>query len=276
MDGDLGAIGVWRTIEGMTPAMAAELETLGYGALWVGGSPKGDLEDVERLIEATETIPVVTGIVNMWREPAEEVAASYLRIESRHAGRFILGVGIGHPEATAEYQHPLDKMDEYLTRLGAAGVPPARLVLAALGPKALRMAAERTAGAHPYLSTPRHTRYARGILGQGPLLAPEQKVVLGTDPDAARSVGREVVARYLGRVNYCNNLLREGWSPDDLIDGGSDALVDALALHGAPAQLAAGIRAHLEAGADHVSVQALGGDAMVVYRELAPLVFERP
>jgi len=256
--------------------MAEEIEALGYGAIWVGGSPKGDLEDVERLIEATEQITVVTGIVNMWRESAEEVAASYHRIESRHSGRFMLGVGIGHPEATAEYQHPLDKMDDYLSRLVAAGVPAERLVLAALGPKALRMAAERTAGAHPYLTTPRHTRYARGVLGQGPLLAPEQKVVLGADPVAARSVGRPVVARYLGLVNYCNNLRREGWSAEDLIDGGSDALVDALALHGTAAQLVPGIRAHLEAGADHVSVQALGQDPMATHRQLASLLFGRP
>jgi len=270
---DLGTIGVWQVIAALTPEMVEEIEALGYGAIWAGGSPKGDLEDVERLIEATEKIPLVTGIVNMWREAAEEVARSYRRMESRHPGRFMLGVGVGHREATAEYERPLDKMDDYLGRLAAGGVPAEHLVLAALGPKALLMAAERTAGAHPYLSTPRHTRYAREVLGPEPLLAPEQKVVLGTDAEAARSVGRPVVARYLGRVNYRKNLLREGWSTDDLVDGGSDALVDALALHGTAAELVPGIRAHLEAGADHVSVQALGEDPMATYRELAPLLF---
>lgn len=269
---ELGAIGVWRMIAGITPAMAEEIESLGYGAIWVGGSPKGDLEDVERLIEVTDEIPLVTGIVNMWREPAEEVAASYRRIESRYPGRFVLGVGIGHPEATAEYQHPLDKVDDYLSRLTSGGVPQERLVLAALGPKMLRVAGERTAGAHPYLTTPRHTRYAREILGPDPLLAPEQKVVLGAETERARSEGRRVVAHYLARVNYRTNLLREGWSAEDLIDGGSDPLVDALSLHGTEDQVAVGIRVHLEAGADHVCVQALGEDPMPAYRELAPLL----
>lgn len=270
---ELGAFGVWRTAAGITPEMAEEIEALGYGAIWVGGSPKGDLEDVERLIEATEEIPVATGIVNMWRDPAEEVVESYRRIDSRHPGRFILGVGIGHPEATAEYQRPLDKMKDYLGRLEVGGVPAERLMLAALGPVALRLAAERTAGAHPYLTTPRHTGYARQVLGPGPMLAPEQKVVLATDPEAARYVGRPVVARYLGRVNYRNNLLREGWSAEDLSDGGSDALVDALVLHGTADQLVSGISAHLRAGADHVGVQVLGSDPMTTYRELAPRLF---
>lgn len=271
MTHELGAIGVWQVIGALTPQMAAEIEQLGYGAIWAGGSPRGDLEDVEGLIAATEGIPVFTGIVNMWREAAEEVAASYLRIESRHPGRFHLGVGVGHREATAEYDRPIDKINDYLDRLSAHGVPAQRLVLAALGPKALRIAAARTAGAHPYLTTPRHTRYAREVLGAGPLLAPEQKVVLNPDSDVARSIGREVVARYLGRVNYRSNLLREGWSRKDLEAGGSDSLVDALALHGGAAELIPRVRAHLEAGADHVSVHALGGNPMEAYRQLAPL-----
>lgn len=269
---ELGGVGVWRMVTGITPEMAGEVEALGYGAIWVGGSPKGDLADIERLIAATKTIPVVTGIVNMWREPAVEAAASYHRIEDRHPGRLVLGVGIGHPEATAEYRDPVDKIHDYLDRLDAAGVPGRRLVLAALGPAVLRIAGERTAGAHPYLTTPRHTRYAREVIGEGPLLAPEQKVVLDGDPERARARGRSMVARYLDRVNYRNNLRREGWSDRDLADGGSDALVDALALHGSAEEIATGVRAHLEAGADHVSVQALDEDPMVTYRELAPVL----
>lgn len=252
-----------------TPEMAQEAETLGFGAIWVGGSPPGDLTEVEALLAATERIPVVTGIVNMWREPAETVAASYHRIAGRHPDRFVLGLGIGHPEATDEYRSPLEKIGEYLDILDAEEVPRDRMVLAALGPKALGIAAERTAGAHPYLTTPRHTVYAREVMGAGPLLAPEQKVVLDLDPDRARATGRGVVARYLDRVNYRNSLLREGWTASDLEGQGSDALVDALALHGTVEEVAAGVTAHLEVGADHVGVHVVGEDPMPGYRRLA-------
>ena len=269
----LGTFGFWRMLRNTTPGMAREAETLGYGAIWVGGSPSGDLVEVEILLDATERIPVVTGIVNMWREPAEMVAASYHRIVDRHPDRFVLGVGIGHPEATAEFQDPMAKIDDYLTRLDRAGVPGDRLILAALGPRALRVAAERTAGAHPYLTTPAHTSYARGVLGSGPLLAPEHKVTLDSDQQRARATGRKVVTYYLDRVNYRNNLIRSGWTDDDLADGGSDALIDALVLSGTPEQVAFGLRAHLEAGADHVGVQVLGEDPMPSYRRLAEALF---
>jgi probable F420-dependent oxidoreductase len=269
---DLGSIGVWGTARDATPEVAAEVEALGYGTFWIGGSPRGDLGVVERLLDATERLTVATGIVNMWREPASEVAASYHRIEERHPGRFVLGVGIGHPEVTSEYQTPLEKIDDYLTRLEESGVPKDRIVLAALGPKVLRIAGDRTAGAHPYLTTPSHTAFAREVLGDGPLLAPEHKVIVGLDPDAARAVGRPVVSRYLTRVTYRNNLRREGWPDEDLADGGSDALVDALVLHGSPKEVAAGIRLHLAAGADHVAIQPLGDDAVSECRALAPLL----
>lgn len=269
----LGTFGFWRALRSTTPDMAREAETLGYGAVWVGASPPGDLVDVEGLLDATERIPVVTGIVNMWREPAELVAASFHRIAERHPDRFLLGVGIGHREATAEFQAPMAKIDDYLNLLDQAGVPRDRLVLAALGPKALRVAAERTAGAHPYLTTPDHTRFAREVMGSGPLLAPEHKVTLDSDPDQARATGRKVVAYYLDRVNYRNNLIRSGWTEDDLANGGSDALLDALVLHGAPEQVAVGLRAHVDAGADHVGVQVLGEEPMPSYRRLAEVLF---
>lgn len=269
----LGRYGFWQMLRNTTPEMAREAETLGFGAVWVGGSPKGDLRQVEELLDATATIPVVTGIVNMWREDADAVAASYHRIASRHPDRFVLGVGIGHREATEEYRDPLDKIGDYLDRLDAAGVPRDRLVLAALGPRVLRIAADRTAGAHPYLTTPRHTAYAREVMGEGPLLAPDQKVVLDTDPQRAREAGRSFVASYLSRVNYRNNLLREGWSAADLADGGSDALIDGLFLHGTPTEIAAGLAAHLDAGADHVGVHVIGDDPMAGYRRLAAVLF---
>lgn len=266
---DLGAVGVWRRVGEITPNMAAEAERLGYGAVWVGGSPSGDLGKVEEIIEATSQVPVVTGIVNMWREDADTVGHSYLRIAERHPGRFFLGVGVGHPESTSEYENPLGKIRSYLDRLTEVGVPPGRVVLAALGPKVLTISAERTAGAHPYLTTHRHTRFARETMGSQSLLAPEQKIVLDKNTERARDLGRSAVSRYLRLVNYRNNLLREGWSEADLEDGGSDRLVDELVLHGDIESIAAGIRLHLAAGADHVCVQAMGSDPLAEYRALA-------
>ncbi len=269
----LGRFGVWRMVSAITPSAARRVEDLGYGAIWVGGSPSGDLEAVGSLLAATDGIPVVTGIVNMWREDAETVAASYERIENSHPGRFVLGLGIGHPEATQEWASPFEKIDDYLTRLDRAVIPPDRLVLAALGPRALRVAAERTAGAHPYLTSPRHTRFARQLIGAGPLLAPEQKVVIDTDTDRARAAGRQIVSRYLGRRNYRNSLLREGWAEEDLAGGGSDLLIDALVLHGTVDQVAEGLTGHLEAGADHVGIHVLGDDPLPDYHELAKVLF---
>jgi probable F420-dependent oxidoreductase len=269
MRDEIGAFGVWRMAKDFTPELATEVEALGYGAIWLGGSPGGDLTIVESLLDVTERITIATGIVNMWRDEAALVAQAYHRIVARHSGRFLLGVGVGHREAIDRYRKPLDKIVAYLDRLEESGVPREDVVLAALGPKALALAAERTAGAHPYLTTPRHTGYARGILGDGPLLAPEHKVVLDTDPARARPVGRSVVSRYLDRVNYRANLLREGWSEADLADGGSDRLVDALVLHGTVEDVAAGLVAHQEAGADHVGIQVLGDQPLESYRELA-------
>jgi len=269
----LRRVGVWRHWRGVTPELALVLEQLGYGTLWLGGSPTGDLTQAEQLIDATSTLTLATGIVNIWQDDARVVAASFRRIEARHPGRFLLGVGTGHPEATQEYVRPYEALTRYVDTLLADGVPPDSLVLAALGPKVLRLAAERTAGAHPYLVTPEHTRRAREILGTGPVLAPEQKVVLDTDPQRARAIGRPAVQKpYLGLVNYTSNLRRLGWSDEDLSDGGSDALIDALVAHGSGADIAARLAEHLEAGADHVCIQVLtepGADLPGIYRQLA-------
>jgi probable F420-dependent oxidoreductase len=268
---DVGRYGIWRRCTDLTPEFATEAEKLGYGAIWIGGSPSGDLALAEQLLDATERIAVATGIVNMWKTPAAEAAASYHRIAAKHPDRFLLGVGIGHPEATKEYRSPYATMVAYLDELDVAGVPTAGRVLAALGPKALRLAADRTAGAHPYLTTPEHTRQAREIVGDGVLLAPEQKVVLDTDVERARSIARPAVDRpYLHLVNYRSNLQRLGWSEADLDNGGSDALVDALVAHGDVEAVAARLRAHLDAGADHVCAQVLtAGDPLPALRELS-------
>lgn len=266
---ELGRIGIWQRTPDTSPEVAKEVEELGFGALWVGGSPGGDLKEIGALLEVTERIPVATGMVNMWRENAATVATSYHRINQRHPGRFLLGVGIGHPESVSEYRHPYETIVEYLDDLDTADVPQENVVLAALGPRVLRLSGERTAGAHPYLTTPRHTRLAREVMGDGPLLAPEQTVVVGQDPDEADRLARSFVARYLRLVNYRSNLLREGWSEDDLADGGSDRLVSELVLVGPAEEVAEGIVAHLEAGADHVCIQDLAPDPLTSFRALA-------
>ncbi len=269
----LGRFGIWRSAGQVTTELAMGIEQLGFGALWLGSSPDGDLIQAEELLDATTTLVLATSIVNMWKDPAAKVAASFVRVAGRHPGRFLLGVGAGHREATKQYARPFETLARYVDVLRANGVPRDSLVLAALGPKVLRLAAERTAGAIPYLVTPDYTRQARAILGPGPLLAPEQKVVLDTDPQRARALGRTRVGTpYLGLVNYTSNLRRLGWSDDDLAGGGSDALIDALAVHGSPGDVAAQLTRHLEAGADHVCIQLItpdGAGPLPGYQDLA-------
>lgn len=257
---ELGKVGIWRRWSDLTGELAAEIERLGYGAIWLGGSPDGHLKIVDDLLDATDRIVVATGIVNMWKDDADTVAASFHRINARHPDRFLLGVGIGHPEAVGEYRKPYATIVSYLDELDAAGVPVEGRVLAALGPKVLAVARERTAGAHPYLTTPQHTRKAREILGPDRLLAPEQKVVLDTDVERARAIGRErVINPYMRLSNYRRNLLRLGFTEEDL-DTASDALIDALVVHGDVRTVVAGLDAHLDAGADHVCAQILVRD----------------
>jgi probable F420-dependent oxidoreductase len=269
----LGRFGVWRGVTQVTPSLAASLEQLGFGALWLGSSPAADLAVVDELLSATSTLVVATGIVNMWNADPHQVAASFHRIESAHPGRFLLGVGAGHREATRHYDKPYDTLARYVDALTADGVPGGSMVLAALGPKMLRLAAERTAGAHPYLVPVSYTREARELIGPDPLIATEHKAVLETDADAARAIGRPRVRRpYLGLVNYTSNLRRLGWNEADLADPGSDALIDALVARGDPADVAAQLTEHLTAGADHVCVQLLnaeGADPTDGYRRLA-------
>jgi probable F420-dependent oxidoreductase len=186
----LGRFGIWRSASQVTPELAAGIERLGFGALWLGSSPAGDLIQAGELLDATTTLTLATSIVNMWQDQPEHVARSFARVQRRHPGRFLLGVGAGHREATQQYARPYQALARYVDVLQAGGVPRDSLVLAALGPKVLGLAKDRAAGAIPYLVPPRHTRQARAVLGPGPLLAPEHKVVLDTDPDrAARSAG---------------------------------------------------------------------------------------
>jgi len=279
----LGKFGIWRGATQTPPELAAAVERLGYGTVWLGGSPDGDLAVADELLSATATLNVGTSIVNMWKDDAGTVAQSYARVQAKHPDRFVLGVGAGHPEATQQYASPYNTLAAYVDQLVASGVPAHRIVLAALGPRVLRLAADRTGGAIPYLVPPEHTRMAREILGPDRLLAPEHKVVVDTDPARARALGRKRVTNpYLHLVNYTSNLRRLGFSDEDLAvaastgtgstDGGSDRLIDALVAHGSADQVAAQLTRHLEAGADHVCIQLLtetDGDPLPGYTELA-------
>lgn len=241
----------------VTPEQAKDIEALGYGAVWVGGSPPAELDWVEPILEATTTLQVATGIVNIWTAAAKPVAESFHRIDKAYPGRFLLGIGVGHPEAISQYRKPYNALTEYLDQLDEYGVPANRRVVAALGPRVLKLSAQRAAGAHPYLTTPEHTAQARQLIGPDAFLAPEHKVVLTTDAEKARTVGRKALRIYLDLANYLNNFKRMGFSDDDIAAPGSDRLVDAVVAYGTTDAIAARLREHLDAGADHVPVQVL-------------------
>jgi probable F420-dependent oxidoreductase len=268
---EFGQIGIWRSRRAGAVELTREIEALGYGALWLGGSPS--VEQARPYLEASERIPVVTGILNVWQHDPHDVAAQHAEANRAHPGRFMLGIGIGHPEATSDYTRPLTTMRTFFDGLDAAPTPVPRdqRLAAALGPKMLDLAAERSLGTHPYFIDVQHTRYARERLGQGALVAPEVAVVVEPDPETARTAAREYAASYLRLENYTNNLRRFGYTDDDFADGGSDRLIDAVIPHGDAARVADAVREHLEAGADHVCLQPLGHGAEPVedYRALA-------
>lgn len=249
---------------GVTPQQATEIEALGYGAVWVGGSPPAALSWVEPILQATTTLCVATGIVNIWSAPAQRVAESFHRIEAAYPGRFLLGIGVGHAEMISEYRKPYNALVEYLDRLDDYGVPANRRVVAALGPRVLGLSARRSAGAHPYLTTPEHTARARELIGPSAFLAPEHKVVLTTDSARARTVGRQALDMYLNLANYRNNWKRLGFTDDEVSRPGSDRLVDAVVAYGTPDAIAARLNEHLLAGADHVPIQVLTEDDNLV------------
>jgi probable F420-dependent oxidoreductase len=271
----------WPSDANLIASAAQEVEALGYGALWVGGSPPDDLELAESVLAATQRLVVGTSIVDIWRSKGDVLAASHARLSAQYPGRFYLGVGSGHaPTAEAlgqAYVKPLTKLREFLTGK-LASVPRSELLIAALGPKALETARDLTAGALPYLVPPQHTADARGILGPDRLLAPEQKVFLGTDPSVARGVARERLKPYLGLPNYTTMLRRYGFGDDDLAGEGSDRLVDTAIVWGDGEAVRKGIDAHVSAGADHVAVQVLSVDPephlpLAEWRALAEVLF---
>jgi len=243
---ELGRLGVWTSPRGigdaaLLPDAAALAERLGYGTFWLGGSPQ--LPTVRQLLDATESIVIATGIVNVWTVEPETLARQFDELES---DRVLLGIGIGHPEATQEYRAPLTVMREFLDRLD---VPKERLCLAALGPKMLELSKERTLGAAPYFTPAAHTRVAREQLGAGTLIAPEVAFVLGDDV----GVARDYAQGYLALGNYARNLERLGYA-----DLASDSVLADVVPHGSVETIEANVQAHFDAGADHVCVQALG------------------
>ncbi|MFD8227537.1 LLM class F420-dependent oxidoreductase [Streptomyces massasporeus] len=279
----VGRYGIWSVglrsedpdRRGELAEAAAELEELGYGALWLGGNSSA--ANAAPLIEATSNLTVGTSIQSIWQHEPDAAATAFADLESAHPGRFLLGLGVSHAKRVEQYARPYSALVEHLDGLDAAGVPADRRLLAALGPKSLRLARDRAAGSIPYLVTPEHTAHARETLGEAPLLAPELGVVPETDPDRARALARDFLKLYLPLPNYTNNFLRHGFTEDDLKDGGSDRLVDALFAWGDEAAIRTKIDAFFEAGADHVALQVVNDeprDALPrkAWRDLATLL----
>ncbi len=292
---DLGRIGIWASsglwedggkLSQDGAEAAAELEELGYGTAWLGRA-EGNLELAEALLDTTSRLVVGTSIVNIWMYDPPLVAASYRRVSDRHGVRLLVGLGVGHApavEATGQqYVRPVQTMQSYLDELdaGEPGIPKDARALAALGPRMLQVAAQRSAGALPYLTPPEHTRRAREILGARPLLVAEQKVVLDVDPGSARALARRGVARYFKLPNYTSNLKRFGFTDEDLAGGGSDRVIDAIVAWGDLDAIARRIGEHLDAGADQVAIQVLTeavnagtGLARDEWRNLAPALVQ--
>ncbi|MGC0382858.1 LLM class F420-dependent oxidoreductase [Streptomyces sp. SAI-129] len=243
----------------------AELEQLGFGALWLGGNTAARY--AAPLIGATERIVVGTSIQSIWEHKASEAAASFAELEVSHPGRFVLGLGVSHAPMAEGYRRPYSTMVGYLDELDRAGMRSGHRVLAALGPKMLDLSRDRAAGAIPYLVTPEHTAQARERLGEGALLAPEFKVVLDSDPSRARATARAYLAMYLKLPNYTKNFVNLGFTDADVSGGGSDRLIDAVFAWGDEATVRARIDAFHDAGADHVALQLVEDDMTRLPRE---------
>ena len=261
----IGRIGVWSAeLRFGDPAAsctaAAELDRLGYGALWVPGGIGGDiLAAMDRLLEVTERTVLASAIINIWRHEPAEIGAWWRGQGPARRARLLLGLGVSHaPLIGARYRRPIAAMSGYIDALEAEGVPARNLCVAAFGPKMLALAAGRTAGAHPYLVTPEHTAAARAQLGPGALIAPCQAVAFETDPARAREIARGALSVYLKMPNYVASWRRQGFTDED-IETASDRLCDALVAWGEVDRLAARVRAHLDAGADHVCVKVVRG-----------------
>jgi probable F420-dependent oxidoreductase len=278
---DLGKVGIWFSgtwrVKDSPLDVAEEMEALGYSTLWSSGRFEPGLSmHFERQLAATTHLVVASGIVSIWPTPPQELSEAVAGLDDRYPGRFLLGLGASHAPVVVDYTRPYSKMVSYLDALDSAGpsVAKDRRVLAALGPRMLELAGERSAGAHPYFVPVEHTVRARALLGPGPLLAPEVTVVIERDPVKARELARTFTGTYLRLPNYANNLRSLGFGDDDLAGGGSDRLVDAVVAWGDLDAITTRVREHYEAGADHVCIQVIparqGSFPLAEYRELAP------
>jgi probable F420-dependent oxidoreductase len=285
-------VGVWLGSIGIQPAKQeraaiARIEQLGYGAAWFGEGPanREAMSHAALLLQASERLVVATGIANIWARDAAAAINGANTLNEAYDERFLLGLGVSHAPIVNsrghEYRRPLTAMRTYLEAIDkhTYGAPspehPSPIVLAALRPKMLELARERTAGAHPYFVPPSHTAKARAILGPGPLLAPEQVVVLESDPARAREIARRHMVSYLRLPNYVNNLRALGYADADFAGGGSEQLVDAIVAWGDEDAIAGRVREHLDAGADHVAIQGYAetADAALAQLErLAPVL----
>ncbi|MEH3143032.1 MAG: LLM class F420-dependent oxidoreductase [Mycobacterium kyogaense] len=274
----LTGVGLWSSQlrygnAGEAAEAAAELDELGFPALWIPDVGGPVLDAVDNLLTATSKTVIATGILNLWMHEPAEVAARYATLTETHGERFLLGIGVSHAplidsQEPGRYRKPLAATKAFLDGIDASPtpVPAANRVLAALGPKMLELSATRAAGAHPYLSTPDHTRTARELLGDGPMLLPEQSVLLVDNRDDARAIGTDWLRSYLGLPNYANNILRSGFTEED-ISTVSDRLFDALIAWGDEETVLRRVTEHLDAGADHVCVQVLTADPREFPRE---------
>jgi probable F420-dependent oxidoreductase len=287
---EIGRVGIWTFALDIQPAAqaqqaAAEIEQLGYGAIWIPEAMGREaFTNAGILLAGTQRIPIATGIASIWARDPMAMAAAQKTLTEAYPDRFLLGMGVSHAPMVGlrghAYDKPLSAMRAYLDAMDSApfmAVPPSvapTRILAALAPKMLKLAAERTAGSHPYFVPPEHTKVARQAMGKGPLLAPEQAVVLETDASTARAIGRAHMSIYLGLPNYVNNLKRLGFTDEDIANGGSDRLVDAIVAWGDIDAVVQRVRAHHDAGADHVCIQVLPQNPLSLpmdqWRRLAP------
>jgi len=288
---DLGRVGVWQYQLDQLPSsqsgeLAAELEELGYGAIWIPEMiGRESFVNSTLLLSATDHIVVATGIAGIYSRDPLSANSALNTITEAFPERFLMGLGVSHQVMVEgirghDYTKPYSKMVAYLDAMDAGMftaspcTTPTHRALAALGPKMLKLAAERTDGAHPYFIPVEHTAFAREQMGPDAGLYPEQAVVLESDRTRAREIARAHMSTYLTLPNYTNNLKRFGWTDDDLAHGGSDALVDAIVVWGDESAIAERVGAHHAAGADHVCIQVLPAEPTKApldeWRRLAP------
>jgi probable F420-dependent oxidoreductase len=263
---DFGKYGAWtsyrRIGKGNAGEAARAVEEAGLGTLWMGGSPR--LEEMRPLLEGSEMLVVGTSIVNIWGYDPADLVAEYAALEADYPGRLCVGIGVGHPEATSDYKRPLTSLEAFLDGIDAAAepIPVERRIIAALGRKMLDASWRRSLGTIPYFTSVDHTRFSRQTVGPDALVIPEIACVLDEDVERARATAREYASLYLGLSNYTNALLEHGFDQADIEDGGSDRLIDHVIPHGTAADIATAARAHVEAGADHVALQTIGGEGI--------------